>query len=127
MTPAPSTVSISLRNVQLAVQIGEHPWEQFAQNPSRIIVDLTLTFGYRDYFERCGGYVDYDPLRAYLKSLEQAPHVNKIEVFAKSIVKTCFEITPAERVRLSISKPDIFIEMDGVGLEFDVTRADFGA
>lgn len=127
MPDSSSSVSIALKRVELAVQIGEHAWEQFPERPSRLILDLTLTFSYRDYFERHGGYVDYDPLRAYLKSLERAPHVNKLEVFAHAIIAHCFATTPAARVKLSVAKPDIFMEMDGVGVEIDVSRAEFGA
>jgi dihydroneopterin aldolase len=127
MPDAPSTIAIALRGVELSVQIGEHPWEKFPERPSRIVIDLTLMFEYRDYFERCGGYVDYDPLRTFLKSLELAPHVNKIESFAATILKACFSLTPANRVKLSIMKPDIFNEMHGVGLDIDVTREDFAA
>lgn len=122
-----STIAIAFKRVELAIQIGEHPWEKFPERPTRLIVDLTLTFDYRDYFERHGGYVDYDPLRAYLKELETRPHVNKLEVFARDILRRCFATTPAQRVKLSVCKPDIFMEMDGVGVEIDIARTDFAA
>ena len=127
MPEASSTISIVLTGVELAVRVGEHPWEQFAERPSRLAIDLTLTFAYRDYLERHGGYVDYDPLRAFLKDLERQPHVNKLEALAAQILKACFALTPAQRVKLALLKPEIFAEMKGVGLEYDVTRAEFGA
>lgn len=127
MANEPSTVSIAMRGVELVVQIGEHPWEQHPERPTRLSINITLVFGYGDYFGKHGGYVDYDPLRKFLKALEQSAHVNRLEDFAKLIIGTCFTTTPAERVQLSIMKPDIFLEMDAVGLEFDVRRADFSA
>jgi len=122
-----STISIVFKSAELSIQIGEHPWEKFPDRPTRLIVDLTLTFDYRDYFERHGGYVDYDPLRTFFKELETKPHVNQLETFARNILQRCFATTPTQRVKLSVCKPDIFMEMDGVGIEIDVAREDFTA
>ena len=120
-----STIAIVLNGVDLNVQVGAHAWEKFPEHPSRLRVDLTLSFAYRAYHEIHGGYVDYDPLRAFLKGLEQKPHVAKLETLARQILDACFAMTPAERIRLSLSKRDIFPEMDGVGLVLDVAREDF--
>ncbi|MBX3431642.1 MAG: dihydroneopterin aldolase [Hyphomonadaceae bacterium] len=127
MTETPSTVSIAMRGIELIVRIGEHPWEKFAERPTRLSINITLTFGYADYFGKLNGYVDYNPLRQFLKGLEQRDHVERLEEFSKQILAACFDTTPVERVRLSVLKPDIFHEMQGVGMEFDVTRADFSA
>lgn len=127
MPDAPSTVSIAMRGVELNVHVGEHPWEKHREHPTRLAINITLEFGYSDYFGRHGGYVDYDPLRTFLKSLEQREHTNRLEDFSRLILDVCFRTTPAQRVRLSVLKPDIFNEMQGVGLEFDVTRTDFAS
>ncbi len=127
MSDAPSTVSIAMRGVELIVRIGEHAWEQFPERPTRLALNITLVFGYRDYTAKHGGYVDYDPLYKFLKSLEQREHVNRLEDFAKLIIAACFETTPAQRVQLAVMKPDIFHEIDAIGLEFDVRREDFSA
>jgi dihydroneopterin aldolase len=120
-----STISIVLRDIELVVQVGEHPWEQHPERPTRLHLSITLTFAYAGYFDKHGGYVDYDPLRKVLKDLEQRPHTNRLEDIARVILDACFATTPAERVRLSVLKPDIFVEMKGIGLEFDVSREDF--
>jgi dihydroneopterin aldolase len=125
MQQTPSTVSIALKRAELRVRIGEHPHEQDPQRPSRLHVDVTLTFDYHDYFEQHGGYVNYDPLRTFLQELQTQPHINRLEDFSRSILAACFAKTPAARVKLSVMKPDIFPEMDGVGIEIDVARADF--
>lgn len=127
MADAPSTVSIALSGVELMVRIGEHAWEKHPERPTRLAINITLEFDYADYFKKHGGYIDYDPLRQFLKSLEQRDHINRLEDFAKLILATCYRTTPAQRVRISVMKPDIFPEMDAVGLEVDVTRADFAA
>lgn len=125
MPQTPSTVSIAMKRAELRVRIGEHDWEK--HEAQRLHVDLTLTFSYRDYFERCGGYVNYDPLRSFLQALQEKPHINRIEDFSRAILSACFEMTLAERVHLCVMKPDIFPEMEGVGVVFDVARADFAS
>ena len=127
MSEAPSTVSIAMRGVELIVRIGEHAWEKHPERPTRLALNIKLEFGYNDYFTKHGGYVDYDPLYKFLKSLEQREHVNRLEDFSTLIIKTCFETTPAQRVQLSVVKPDIFHDIDAIGLEFDVRREDFSA
>jgi dihydroneopterin aldolase len=119
-----STIAIALEGAELRVNVGEHAWEKHPQHPTRLRVNLTLVFDYRAYHERHGGYVDYDPLRSFLKALENKPHVNKLETLARQILDAAFTTTPADRVQLSLSKPDIFPEMDGVGLRIDVARED---
>ena len=120
----PSSVSIVMRDVELRVRIGEHAWEK--NEAQRVRLDLALRFDHTAYNSRHGGYVNYDPVRAFLKEIENKPHTERIETLARDILAACFELTPAERVELTIMKPDIFPEMNGVGLHYDITRADFG-
>ena len=123
MTERTSTVSIAMQRVELSVRIGEHPWEQ--ERAQRLMLELTLEFGFHDYFDKHGGYVNYDPVRNFLQELQNKPHINRLEDFSRHILRACFEMTPAARVKLSVSKPDIFPEMEGVGVVFDVARLDF--
>ncbi|GAN00123.1 hypothetical protein U91I_03788 [alpha proteobacterium U9-1i] len=120
-----STIAIALEGAELRVNLGEHAWEKHPEHPTRLRVHLVLTFDYRTYHEQPGGYVNYDPLRAFLKRLEGQPHIAKLETLSKQILSAAFTMTPATRVRLHLSKPDIFPEMDGVGLIVDVAREDF--
>ncbi|MGE0828150.1 MAG: dihydroneopterin aldolase, partial [Hyphomonadaceae bacterium] len=115
-----------LQRVEVEAQVGIHPWERYPEHPTRLLLDLTLTFDYAAYYEKHGGYVSYDGLRAFLGGLRAAPHTDKLETLAARILKRAFE-EGADRVRLQILKPDIFHEMDGVGLVFDVSRAEFEA
>lgn len=114
-----------MRGVELRVRIGEHAWEK--GEAQRLHIELALAFGYADYHGRHGGYVNYDPLRAFLKEIEARPHTERIETLAHDILRACFALTPADHVKLAIVKPDIFPEMHGVGLEYAVSRAEFGA
>lgn len=125
MTETPSSISIVMKRVELRVRIGEHAWEK--TDAQRLHLDLTLEFGFADYHNRHGGYIDYDPLRAFLKAIEERPHTERIETLARDILAACFELTPSDRVKLTILKPDVFPEMDGVGLAYAVSRRDFGA
>lgn len=122
---AESTIAVAFEGVELRVNVGEHAWEKHPEHPTRLRVDLTLTFDYATYHEQPGGYVNYDPLRAFLKGLEGKPHVAKLETLSKQILAAAFSMTPATRVWLHLCKPDIFPEMEGVGVIADVAREDF--
>jgi dihydroneopterin aldolase len=124
MSAPASSIAIVMRGIALDVRIGEHPWERHPERPSRLELDITLHFAFADYFGAHGGYVDYDPLRNFLKALQDKPHVDRLEDFARTILAACFEMTPAARVELSVMKPDIFPVRRGVGLRFVVARAD---
>jgi dihydroneopterin aldolase len=125
MSEVPSTVLIVMRGVELNVRIGEHAWEK--NDAQRLHIDLTLEFSFAAYHGVHGGYINYDPVHALLKRIEQRPHTERIETLARDILAACFKLTPAERVKLTILKPDVFPEMAGVGLVYDVSRKDFGA
>jgi dihydroneopterin aldolase len=125
MSTAPSTIAIVFKRVELFAHVGEHRWEQHPERPTRLLIDLTITFDYREYFEEYDGYVDYDPLRAFLKGLQDRPHINKLEEFAKQILNVCFAGRGTKRVKLSVIKPDVFPEMAGVGVALDVAREDY--
>ena len=52
MQETPSTVSIAMRGVELIVRIGEHAWEKHPEPPQRLAINITLEFGYADYFDK---------------------------------------------------------------------------
>ena len=80
-------------------------------------------------------FIHPDRFRAHMELLVSlgrptctvSEHVDRLEDFAKLIIATCFETMPAQRVQLAVMKPDIFHEIDAIGLEFDVRREDFSA
>jgi len=120
-----SKVSIILEGVDVEAHVGLHPWERFPDKPTRLKIDLAITFEYARYFADHGGFVDYDGIRRFLLSLRDQPHTDHLETIAARILDYIFQESGADHARLKVSKPDIFNEADAVGVSFDVSKADF--
>ncbi|MBI1187979.1 MAG: hypothetical protein GC206_11735 [Alphaproteobacteria bacterium] len=120
-----SSVSIILEGVDVEAHVGLHPWERFPEKPTRLKIDLTISFAFDRYFGELGGFVDYDGVRRFLLSLRDQPHTDHLETIARQVLDHVFKNAGAARASLTILKPDIFNEADAVGVSFDVTREDY--
>lgn len=118
-----SSVQVLMQGVKLEANVGVHPWEKHPERPTVLVIDLTLEFEHATYLAL--GHVDYDPLRNFIKELSNKPHIEWLETIADKILRAAFSMTRAERVTLQIVKPEIFNEVDAVGVRFDVLRQDF--
>lgn len=122
-----SKITIRLRDFEALARIGVHPWEKHPERPSRLFATIALELSLADYYGKAGGYINYDPIHAYLRGWADRPHTEYLERLAEDLISFLFETTPAERCAVSIEKPDIFSDVDRVGVSYDVTRADWTA
>ena len=67
-----------------------------------------------------GDFINYDHVRDFLRSLPDRPHVDLLETIVDDIVDACFELRQVVACRVCVTKPDIFNEAGGAGV--DVTR-----
>jgi dihydroneopterin aldolase len=123
--PTASGVRVSLRDVTVDVSVGLHPWERFPERPTRLIVNIDLFAPLTVLHADGGDILDYDRLRAHLKTWPGRPHVETLETLVEELVTLCFTYPAADACRVSIMKPDIFNEIDGVGVEYSVRRSDW--
>ena len=122
-----SSVRIQMRDFETLAHVGAHPWEKFPERPTRLIVNVTIEMSLAAYYDKAGGYIDYDPVRAHLRSWSKRPHTEYLERLAEDLVNFIFDKLPAERCAVSIEKPDIFDDVDRVGVHYDVAREDWAA
>lgn len=120
-----SSVSIILQGVDVEAHVGLHPWERFPEKPTRLKIDLAISFAFDRYFGEHGGFVDYDGVRRFLLSLRDQPHTDHLETIAQRVLDHVFRDSGAAHAKLTILKPDIFNEADAVGVSFDVSREDY--
>jgi dihydroneopterin aldolase len=123
----PSVVRIVMADLETARRVGVHPWERHPEHPNRLIVNVVMEIALGDYYGAAGRFIDYDPIRKHLQSWPTAPHVDHLESLLEDVVSFIFASTPAARATVRIVKPDIFHEAGGVGVEYDVARADWAA
>src|SRR5690606_17286459 len=104
---------VILKNIEVEVQVGLHPWEKHPERPTRLLVNVEL-------FTRSlkpGEFIDYDRIRDYLKSWRQRPHTPLLEALAEDLMNVAMQDPHVRAARVSLLKPDIFNEAEGAGIE----------
>jgi 7,8-dihydroneopterin aldolase/epimerase/oxygenase len=124
---APSLVRIAMRDFETQAHVGLHAWERHPERTTRLIVNVRMEIAVNAYYQKAGGFIDYDPLHAHLRGWANRPHTDYLETLVEDAVAFIFATTPAERCAVRIEKPDIFNDVDRIGIEYDVTRADWDA
>ena len=109
---------VVLRDVQTEAHIGLHPWERHAERPTRLIVNVEM-FAHADGAQpdTPETIIDYDGVRAALRSWPGRPHTDLLETLLEEVVGLCFLNARVEACRVSIIKPDIFNEAAAAGVE----------
>lgn len=104
---------VFVRRLRLAMFIGvaefERHWRQTVLVSVRMRVDAEV--------RRSGGYVSYEPVVEHLLALEATGrHVELIETIAESAARKALEDERVRRVEVTVEKPDIYAQAEGVGL-----------
>jgi len=120
MIPDSNFARIRLRDVEVAVKCGLHPWERHPERPTRLLIDVDLYAPLGPGPMAQGDFINYDHVRDFLRSLPDRPHVDLLETIVDDIVDACFELRQVVACRVCVTKPDIFNEAGGAGV--DVTR-----
>ncbi len=111
---------VILRDVEVEVQVGLHPWERHPERPARLIVNVEL-FAHLPAGSRgrrsAKPAIDYDEIRAELKKWRRRRHVPLLEALAEELIRLAFRNPQVEACRVSLMKPDIFNEAAGAGVE----------
>ena len=114
---ARSHVRAVLRDVQTEARVGLHPWEQHAERPTRLIVNVEM-FAYSDAaISHDLPFIDYDPVRLALKQWPGRPHTPLLEGLAEEVVALCFSNPRVQACKVSVMKPDVFNEAAAAGIE----------
>lgn len=127
MASQTSSVRVTLSDFETNLRLGVHPWERHQQRPTRLLVSVELDLSLTGYYREAGGYLDYDPVRAFLASWADRPHTDHIETLAEDLLDFLFANTVAARATIRLTKPDIFNDVGGVGVTYAVTREDWTA
>ena len=111
---------VLLRDVEVEVPVGLHPWERHPERPSRLIVNVEL-FAHVPAGGRAARVakpaIDYDVIREALRKWPRRRHVPLLETLAEELIRLAFRNPRVEACRVSLVKPDIFNEAAGAGVE----------
>ncbi|MCC7305790.1 MAG: dihydroneopterin aldolase [Alphaproteobacteria bacterium] len=118
-----SYACIYLRDMEVKVRVGLHPWERKPQR-LRITVELyTDPAAYLKSPEK--NFLDYDKIRKAVMEWPGRPHIDLIETFVKELLDLSFSFKTVDAARVAVSKPDIFPESQGPGVEVFMRKAEY--
>ncbi len=114
-----------LKDIETEVNIGLHPWEQYQERPTRLLITVELISDVLVSFVPgvAHGFIDYDVVRDYIRLLKNRPHILLLEDLLHDIVALCMKFDQLIACRVAIRKPDIFNEVDEAGVEVFLTKA----
>ena len=120
-----SAITIILEDMQVDVRIGVYDHEQ--QRAQRIVVNVELEVDPSEYLDNptMESVVDYDFLHDGIKGWAERPHVLLIESYLSELLSLCFSHECVMGARVRISKPDIYDDVERVGVEAFMTREEW--
>jgi dihydroneopterin aldolase len=119
--PGEGYVRVVLRDVQTEAHVGLHPWERHPERPTRLVVNVEMFARHEK-----GDFIDYDPIRAFLRSWPTRPHTDLLETLVDEVVALGFANPRVRVCRVSVMKPDIFNEAGAAGVEVCAVRPESG-
>lgn len=108
------TKTIELSNVELKLFIGVHQHER--DDRQRLLVSVSVRVTENEESDNIANTLDYDQLYGFLKKLERLDHIDLQETVCRKILKYALAVTGVEHVSVSTRKPDIFDNVEYVGV-----------
>ena len=120
-------IAVSLDEAVVNVRVGLHPWERFGEKPNRLAISVKLFARIATRLLADAPIIDYDPVRAHIRGLEAAGHIDLLETIVDGLTAVCFADPRVEACFVRVRKLDIFPEIAGAGLDVHRTRAQWEA
>ena len=113
---------VALHNIVTECRCGLHPWEQYPERPTRLVinVDLFLAVDAGPLPEK--DITNYDHVREFIRTFPSRPHTLLLKSLANELTAECFKLKNVQACRVSVMKSDIFNEVEGAGIEVFRTR-----
>lgn len=107
-------VRVFLKDVEIDLSVGLHPWEQHPQRPTRLLINVEM---FAVWPLPDGGFINYDHLRNLISGWQGRDHVDLLETLAEELVSGCFALDHVAACRVRVEKPQVFNEAAGAGIE----------
>lgn len=120
--PSRPYIRVVLRDVQTEAQVGLHAWERHPERPTRLVVNVEM-FAHCSEPHTPGTMMDYDPVRAAIRTWPGRPHTDLLETLVEELVALCLSNSRVQACRVSVVKPDIFNDAGAAGVEIFRVRA----
>lgn len=115
---------ILIENLLVPAQIGVLESEKGRSQAVRFDVEIETISGYRQVVADSGTYVSYaDTVTFIHEKAQQGGHVELVEEWAEAVAEFVLSNPLAARVTVRVTKPDIFENAAGVGIQVTRRRA----
>ncbi len=108
-------VRVLLSDVEVLVRIGLHDWERHPERPQRLIVNVEMLAPWP--LSDGSGFINYDVVRDHIASWRDRDHVDLLETLVEDLIGVCFTLPAVAACRVRVTKPDVFPEAAGAGVE----------
>jgi len=116
--------TILIEGLLLPVEIGVLESEKGRPQTVRFDVEIRTVTGYRAIVRDTGTFVSYADTVAFIQEkAASGGHVDLVEDWAEAVAEFVLANPLADRVTVSVSKPEIFAEAEGVGIRITRRRA----
>ena len=121
-----SYVRIMLKKMHVDVRIGLHAHEQGGHR-QKVIVNVELFADAGDYLSnpQRESIINYDHIYEAVKAWAERPHTLLIETYLAELLPVCFFDSRIAACRLSITKPEVFSDVEEAGVEVFMRREDY--
>ncbi len=123
--PSPTVVpryTVVVRGLELMCSIGIRRVEHERLQRVRISVELTATAEAAVPGEDRRNVINYEKVVAAIRAIAGSGHIDLCEGFAERICTACFADPRIAHIRVTVEKPDVFPEAEGVGAILERAR-----
>lgn len=121
----PKSARILLEDLEVKADIGFHPFEVGAPQRLFVTVEVWLEDAEPPLDDSPEHAWDYDFVRHQVMELAAAQRYNLQETFARRVYDWLAAMRGVKALRIATSKPDIYADAKGVGVEIASFRGDF--
>ncbi len=108
---------IIIRGLRVQAFVGVHEFERSARQTVVFDVEAETVSGYAEIVRSTGTYVSYADIVQHIEALAASDeHVELLETLAESVAAFVLSNTLVAAVKVTVQKPDIFDNADGVGV-----------
>ncbi|QDG74901.1 dihydroneopterin aldolase [Labrenzia sp. PHM005] len=115
---------IRIEGLNIPAEIGVLDSEKGRTQSLRFDVEIQTVPGYRDIVAKTGSYVSYADTVFFIKEkAATGGHIDLVEEWAEAVASFVLENPLAEQVIVKVTKPDIFEDAAGVGIQIARRRS----
>lgn len=115
---------IVIDTLTLPTEIGVLDSEKGRTQLIKVSVDIRAVPGYRAVVRDTGAYISYADTVEFIKDkAAHGGHVDLVEDWAEAIAEFVLQNPLADHVTVKLTKPDIFEEAAGVGIQISRQRS----